>query len=90
MPDGRPGDHPISDIVVHGETVFGKPADDCIRRISNGAPPPILSLLGSLVIFWPRTRDDMSFWGPPVDPDGFLAMLESLERSWHELADSRR
>lgn len=90
MPDGRPGDHPISDIVVHGETVFGQEPDDCIRRISKGAPPHILSLLGSLVLFWPRTRNDMSFWGPPVDPDGFLAMLEAIERSWHEHAKGRR
>jgi hypothetical protein len=33
MPNGIPGDHPITDIVRHGRTVFGDEADGLIREI---------------------------------------------------------
>jgi hypothetical protein len=35
MPAGKPGDHPVTDVVVHGSTVFGKPIDDLIRRLDG-------------------------------------------------------
>ena len=31
----RPGDHPLSDIIVHGREVYGPEADDLIRGISE-------------------------------------------------------
>jgi hypothetical protein len=37
MPNGKPGDHPLTDIVVHGMEVFGTPCDELIREI-NGRP----------------------------------------------------
>ena len=33
MPNGRPGDHPLTDIFVHNLTVYGGEADEYIRRI---------------------------------------------------------
>jgi len=30
MPNGRPGDHPISDIVVHGKRIYSKEIDELI------------------------------------------------------------
>jgi hypothetical protein len=33
MPNGKPGDHPLTDIVVHGMEVFGASCDDLIREI---------------------------------------------------------
>lgn len=33
MPNGRPGDHPLTDIFVHDLNVYGKEADDYIRKI---------------------------------------------------------
>jgi hypothetical protein len=35
MPNGKPGDHPLTDVLVHGMTVFGPRADDLIREIAN-------------------------------------------------------
>lgn len=47
MPNGKPGDHPYTDVVVHGRTVFGPPIDDLIRQVaaSGGCPPDVRMLL---------------------------------------------
>jgi hypothetical protein len=33
MPNGKYGDHPITDILIHGRRVYSKRADDLIRKI---------------------------------------------------------
>jgi hypothetical protein len=33
MANGKPGDHPLTDIVVHGRRVYSDRADDLVRRI---------------------------------------------------------
>ena len=33
MPNGKPGDHPLTDIVVHGRRVYSARADSLVRRI---------------------------------------------------------
>lgn len=33
MPNGKPGDHPLTDVLVHGLEVFGPRADALIREI---------------------------------------------------------
>jgi hypothetical protein len=35
MPNGRPGDHPYTDIVVHGGNIFGQEIDDLVRSMST-------------------------------------------------------
>ncbi len=35
MPNGKPGDHPLTDILVHKLKVYGREADDLIRRIAE-------------------------------------------------------
>jgi hypothetical protein len=35
MPNGKPGDNPFTDIVIHGRSVYSKTADDLIRRIAR-------------------------------------------------------
>ena len=34
MPNGRPGDHPLTDLLTHGQLVYGSEADQCIREIA--------------------------------------------------------
>ena len=34
MPNGKPGDHPLTDIFVHKAEVYGREADDLIRKIA--------------------------------------------------------
>jgi len=33
--NGKPGDHPLTDILVHKLMVYGREADDLIRKISE-------------------------------------------------------
>lgn len=75
MPNGKPGDHPITDIVVHRSRVFGEPFDDLIREIDRVARPADRELLGTLVMFWPKLPNY-----EPVDPMAFELVLKALKR----------
>jgi hypothetical protein len=35
MPNGRPGDHPLSDVLIHHHRVFGDEIDDLIHEIAQ-------------------------------------------------------
>ena len=35
MPNGKPGDHPLTDIFIHKLEVYGKEADELIRKIGE-------------------------------------------------------
>jgi hypothetical protein len=35
MPNGKPGDHPLTDITVHDMTVFDDPCDELISELSQ-------------------------------------------------------
>jgi hypothetical protein len=33
MPNGKAGDHPLTDILIHGRRVYSERADDLVRKI---------------------------------------------------------
>lgn len=35
MPNGKPGDHPYTDIIVHRRPVYSEPADALVREIAE-------------------------------------------------------
>jgi hypothetical protein len=35
MPNGKPGDHPISDLMVHHIAVYGEPLDTQLRQLGE-------------------------------------------------------
>jgi len=35
MPNGRPGDHPLTDVLIHHHRVFGEEIDDLIHQIAD-------------------------------------------------------
>lgn len=72
MPNGRPGDHPITDIVVHGRTIYGPEIDDRIRRLAGSGRRPVLDLLETLIYAW--LHDDHMV----INPTGFAAVLDRL------------
>lgn len=39
MPNGKPGDHPLTDLTVHDMEVYGSEADTLIRRIAELCSP---------------------------------------------------
>lgn len=68
MPNGKPGDHPYTDVFVHGLTVFGPPIDDLIRQLGEtGGCPEDLG--------WLLHKHEPRF-GDPIDP----AVLEAALR----------
>jgi hypothetical protein len=35
MPNGKPGDHPLTDVLTNNVEVYGREADELIRKISG-------------------------------------------------------
>lgn len=35
MPNGKPGDHPLTDILLHRRNAYGAEVDDLIRKIAE-------------------------------------------------------
>jgi len=72
MPNGRPGDHPLTDILVHGFTVFGPELDDLIREIDELGGSPDLSREVDL------TEYDSRYGGESSDRTELRARLTGL------------
>lgn len=74
MANGRPGDHPLTDIVNHRLPMFGSEIDDKVRKLDGIASNELRDVLATIVYFWP--------WGDraPVDPHALSAILDSLHR----------
>ena len=72
MPNGRPGDHPLTDIIVDRRTVFGSEIDDKVRSVHDIATTTFKDVLGTLLIAWPCEK------GTPVSPRALSAMLDSM------------
>ena len=82
MPNGRPGDHPLTDIAIHGAQYFDRETNARIKRLHDGPGGPILSVLSELIFSWPRRSDR---WTDLVDPDAFRRVVEEVERCQNEL-----
>ena len=79
MPGGKPGDHPRTDIVIHGLPVFGPIVDDLIRRADE------LDLLGAIAVEWIWDRGwawkDVQRSGGEAERDRFLQSMERTLRA---------
>ncbi|AXK82613.1 hypothetical protein DW352_20050 [Pseudolabrys taiwanensis] len=74
MPNGKPGDHPLTDIVMHRMPMFGGEIDDKVRKLDAIVSNELRDVLATVVYFWP--------WGErtPTDPHALSAILDSLQR----------
>ena len=59
MPDSKPGDHPLTDILVYGREVYGAEADDLIRGISEFSSKYELYDWWNREINWSTDRDEV-------------------------------
>ena len=66
MANGKPGDHPFTDIVVHGRDVYSPNVARLVREISQLADEEVCGELADLLFF------EFKEW---LDPD-----IEKLER----------
>ncbi len=46
MPNGRPGDHPLTDTFVHGQRVFPEEIDRLLRKLAAIAPKALRNKTG--------------------------------------------
>ena len=76
MPNGKPGDHPLTDIVVHNARLFGAEIDDKIRQIYSGVSPELRSHLAALLYAWPCKNK--SFTSPVTDTNELFYVLDTL------------
>jgi hypothetical protein len=74
MPNGKPGDHPLTDIVKHRLETFGAELDEKVRQIDAVASDDLRDVLATLVYFWPWEKSGL------VSPHGLSAVLDSLAR----------
>ena len=60
MPNGRPGDHPISDILAHNQEVYGPEIDNMVRELYRitGNSERIDEIFDSIEWQSPDARDD--------------------------------
>jgi hypothetical protein len=59
MPNGRPGDHPLTDILVHKLNVYGREADHLICRIAELCSRRELEEWWNREIGWSPDRDSI-------------------------------
>jgi hypothetical protein len=76
MPNGKPGDHPLTDIVVYNIKVFGVEIDTKVRQIHSIAPPEIRPHLAAILWAWPRRNTSIT--SPILEPDGLSYVLDAL------------
>ena len=64
MPNGKPGDHPYTDIVVHGLDVFGKEIDSTVRRLDESLDERgrnrLADLLWNSDLWWGNVRGSLA------------------------------
>jgi hypothetical protein len=83
MPNGKPGDHPLTDILIHKIEVFAPHVDALIREIVELGGERALESEVNLVMLDPRFPSDRS-----ADLSDLEAQLESLRDRL--LADRRQ
>lgn len=78
MPNGKPGDHPYTDIVVHGLDVFGEEIDSTVRRLDGsldeGGRDRLAELLWNSDLWWGNVRGSLASKRTEL-----LAELKALE-----------
>lgn len=62
MPNGKPGDHPYTDIVIHGDSIFGPEIDGLIRDIHQrwGRVDEVAELAMQYDPRWGHAETDLS------------------------------
>ena len=74
MPNGKPGDHPLTDITLHRLTVFGPEIDELVRDIHRH-PRARLVLNEVSDLLW---RHDPRWQNAKTDPAYVLKTLRAL------------
>ena len=58
MPNGKPGDHPLTDILVHRHVVYGEGVEEVVRTVAAECSESEREFLASLLFWWPEGGPD--------------------------------
>ena len=82
MPNGREGDHPVTDILLHGKTPFSAESNELIREIARfseefGVYYPFAEVEGvlSVVTYQPERETELR--------GALIRLRERLRREWN-------
>lgn len=76
MPNGKPGDHPLTDLLTYGHPAFGPPIDDLLIAIAKAGHRELLNV-GPIA---ERLAQILPPWGPGTGGDANDALLEAMLR----------
>ncbi|MFP4597633.1 MAG: hypothetical protein ACLFVJ_05245 [Persicimonas sp.] len=76
MPNGKPGDHPYTDIVVHGHDFYTDDIDELIRKIAKHGGHKALSDI------------DLLSYGWHPDDEKLTDLRQRLEDVWTSISKS--
>lgn len=75
--NGKPGDHPITDIIVHGQRVYGEPLDSQLREL--GERMSYQRLCDRFQQHWSTPADQLQ---PMVAVELARRRADAKERGW--------
>ena len=58
MPNGRPGDHPYTDIVIHGHTMFSSKVTEIVEAVDDVGPRSAKQEVRTLLWITPKNSSD--------------------------------
>ncbi len=79
MPNGKPDDHPLTDIFTHGLEVYGKEIDDLIRKIGKLSSGRELDEWWEKEIGWKKNQPDLLL---KVQQKHDELLKRAAERGW--------
>ena len=78
MPNGRPGDNPLTDLLVHDSVVFGEPIDGFVRNMSKHRFwSEVQVKVGDLL--WESSADRAG--APDVEREALMRQLHLIDES---------
>ena len=84
MPNGKPGDHPYTDIVVHGRRVYSKAIDRLVREVAELSDERGRRELGDMLLFEYNqySKPDLAKLARVLSERREQLRKEATERGW--------
>ena len=84
MPNGKPGDHPYTDIIVHGRRVYSKAIDRLVREVAELSDERGQRELGDMLLFEYNefSKPDLPKLERVLSERRDLLRREATERGW--------
>jgi uroporphyrinogen-III synthase len=81
MTNGKPGDHPLTDILCYGIQVYGPDVDDLVRQVAALSDDRGMRELGDLLLAHPRSGN-AGLLRPRLERRRDELRADALKRGW--------